>query len=352
MFAQRFEQGQLGNYGQADAALRGAQGFTDLDMFRAAQLEMSIVRMEQQGVRNARPMAEDAQKLIDVAVTKVGLQRLSVVAEVISRGLVFNIPNWLSVLNLQWDKGARFGTAVQTMTPGTALEGSQPSLTASNIPIYATMIGGDFGVRQMAAAARVGTPMDTTAIEEWTRATNESIEDQAVNGSVLTVSGNSAAGLLNAPNRATFAYVDNEAWTAAGHSGEDILTDVQAGITQLQNDSFFGPYTLFVNGPYNNKLNIDFKSNSDKTIRQRLEEIVNGGEGLRIVAADLLGTDRTVIAQMTSDVLDVVQGQQPTAITWSPEPGFVTMINIMACMILRPKDTAAGTSGIATGFTT
>lgn len=351
MFAQpiKAEQGYLGGAGGDVDCLRGAVGFGDLDQFRAAQLEMTVARMSAAGIRNARPMAEDAQKLIDTAVVKVGLERLAVVAEVLARGLVFNLPNWLSVLNLQWDKAARFGTALQTMNPGTALETSQPALTANNIPIFATMTGGVFGIRQMAAAARVGTPLDTTAIEEWARAINESVEDQAVIGSVLTVSGNSAPGLLNAPNVNTFPYVDNESWTAAGHSGEDILTDVQAGIVQNQNDNFFGPYTLFVNGPYNNKLNDDFKSNSDKTIRQRLSEIENGGEGLRIVAADFLPTDRVVIVQMTSNVLDVVLGQQPTAITWSPEPGFETMINIMACVILRPKDTSAGTSGIATG---
>jgi uncharacterized linocin/CFP29 family protein len=327
-------------------------GFGSVKGFRDAQLELSAARIAQtQGidVRMARPMAEDAEKMIDDAVVGVGLDRLSVVSRILSRGLVKPLPNWLSVMSLQWDKSARYGSAIQTMTPHTVLESSMPALTEDSIPIYLTVEGGEIGIRTLLASQRAGTPMDTTNIEQWTRNVQESIEDQAINGSTLTISGSNAPGLLNAPNVNTFNYVDNEAWTAAGHSGADILTDVQSGVTQLTNDNFYGPYELFVPTTYGVKLQEDYKAEDSLTIQQRLEQLNYGGQNLVVTVADLLPTNTTVLVQMTSNVLDVVLGQQPTAIQWTVDPGWVIKIAIVACAILRVKDTSASTSGIAVG---
>jgi hypothetical protein len=343
----------LTNDASASPLFGGA--FASIKRFQEIQSErMAKAFAESTGTdtRQARPMVEDAEELIDDAVVRVGLDRLTVMRRVMERGLVYNLPNWLSVLELSHDRISRFGSAVQTLTPHTHLEKSNPDRDKATIPIYATMEGGEIGIRTLLASQRAGSAFDTTLIEEYVRNVNEANEDQAISGSTLTLNGNNAPGLINAPNVNTWNFIDGESWTAAGHSGEDILADVLAGADELEQDNFFGPYELFIPTAYGNEINKDFKTNSDKTTRQRLEELEFGGENLVVTVADLMPTDTIALVTMRSNVLDVVLGQGPTSISWTIDPGWQTKIAVVACSILRTKDTYDGTSGIAIGTPT
>src|SRR5690606_28013783 len=57
-------------------------------------------------LRALSPFTEDAQKIIDDAVVSVGLDRLTVAADVMAEGLIFNLPNAMSVMEVQWDQEA------------------------------------------------------------------------------------------------------------------------------------------------------------------------------------------------------------------------------------------------------
>lgn len=301
--------------------------------------------------RAAAPLPKDAQEAVDNTVIQVGLERLVIVQDLIAEGLTYPLSNWLSVLELYWEKISKAGHAVRTMTPGTRGENQLQDRSGERIPIYATIDDFMFNIRILLAAERNGAPLDTSMVSQATRRVNESIEDAAINGAGIQIGGNSVPGLLNAPNAATQAYVDNEAWTAAGHSGEDILTDVLNFIDALQANKKYGPYNLYVPTLYGTKLVEDFKANSDKTIQQRLEEIVVGGRPLRIRVADQLPANRTALVQMTNDVVDVVMGQEPAPISWEDGPGWNRMFAVLACIVCRFKDDYDGNSGVCLGNT-
>lgn len=303
-------------------------------------------------LRSMFPLPDEAQRLIDDRVVNVGFDRLTLVADLIAEGLTYPLPNWLAVPELYWERQGRAGQAQRTMTPDTRTENFKLDRSGRTLPIYATISGFEFGIRELLAAQRAGYQMDLSHVDEATRNDNEAIEDAAINGAGVTFNGNTTPGLLNAPNANTQAYKDNEAWTAAGHSGEDILEDVLNMADKLDTANRPGPYNLYVTNAYNNKLNQDFKANGDKSIRQRLEELEFGGRNLRIRATQKLPANRTVMIQMTSDVIDVVIGQTPTVVSWTDGPGWRRHFAVLACVVPRVRDDYEGKSGIVTGNTT
>lgn len=303
-------------------------------------------------MRMLTPMPDEAQRLIDTAVTKVGLQRLRVVADVMAAGLIFDVPDWLGTMELYWESQSRAGGAKRTMSPGTRGERQNIDRLGQRLPVFATVDDFSFNIRLLKAWQRYGTPLDTTMISESTRNCHEAIEDQAINGaSEVSIGGYTVPGLLNAPHAATFTYVSNESWTNANHDGQDILTDVKAGVTALVANNRYGPYHLWIPTDYGIKLSDDFKANGDKSILARLKELEFEGP-LTISVADKLPADRTVLVQMTDDVLDVVRGQEPVAISWSDGPKWEFSWAVLSCMILRVKSDYDENSGIAIGYPT
>lgn len=308
-----------------------------------------------EAMRSLAPLPKDSQELIDAAVVNVGLDRLVVAADVIAAGLTFPMPNWLGVMELYWEKAAKIGDARRTMTPGSRGERQMPDRDPARIPIYATLDDFSFHIRVLLASQNGGAPLDTSGVEQATRRVNESIEDSFINGAALQVGGLTAPGLLNAPNANSQLFVDGESWTDANHSGEDILTDVLNMIGVEQGDKKYGPYNLYIPTEYGNKINEDFKSNSDKTIRQRIEEVQ---EISAVRVADLMpgdaavGGPKTAMVQMTNDVVEAVVGQQPTTINWTDGSGWEQFFVVMACVIPRVRDDYDGNSGITIGSPT
>ena len=97
----------------------------------------------------------------------------------------------------------------------------------------------------------------------------------------------------------------------------------------------------------------DFKVNTVDTIRERLERVEVGGRKLRIRIADRMPGAATgtqcVLVQMTSDVVEMVNGQPPTVIPWTSLDGFTLYWLIMAIMVPRVRDDYDGQSGVVLG---
>jgi uncharacterized protein DUF6260 len=328
-------------YALQKAGFKGAPGGLDVGLLGCENIAQ---------LRSLSPLPDEAQRLIDRAVVNVGLERLTVIADVLNAGLVFPLDDWLGTPEVYWESASKAGDARRVMDPEARGENQQQDLTPHRIPVYATIDDYRFGVRLMRTAARNNYPIDTSMVEQATRRVNESLEDQAINGAAIAVGGNSAPGLLNAPNKATWNFSGGEAWDAAGHDGQDILSDTLAGIAKLQANNRFGPYHLWVPTLYGNKLNENFVVNYPGTIRERLLAI----DSIRgISVADRLPADTVVLAQMTSDIMDVILGQSPIALSWrgmGPFGGYHHCV--IACSILRVKDDYDGKSGIAVGTKT
>jgi len=305
-------------------------------------------------LRALSPLTDKAQVLVDKAVVEVGLERLTVVADVMAAGNVFPLTDPLSVTQVEWETISKVGGAQRTMAPSARGENQQPARTIHRVPIYLTTDDFSIGIRTLKMSQRVGTPLDTTLIKQAVRRVNEGLEDAMINGATtldgqaLVDGGYNAPGILNAPNANTQNITD-AAWTTAP-VGTTVVTETLAMIDKLQADKKYGPYTLYVGTAIANALQSDFSTlKGDQTIQQRLEMIQAGGSNLKVRSADLMPAVTVALVQMTSDVVEVINGQPPIVIPWTSLDGFTLYWLVMAIMVPRVRSDYDGNSGICVG---
>lgn len=302
-----------------------------------------------------RPCAEDAGNGLSIngvlmndewthfdrAVQQVARENLPVVTDLIQRGLVMNLPNAMGVLNLEWErvKGDLVDAEV-TMSglPEATKDVMEFETVTMPVPIFHKEFY--YNLRHLSAARRNGRQPETTHAEVATRKISELVEKVMFTG--LTVGGKTIYGLLTEPNRNTGALAAS--WLTA--TGEQMVSDVIRMMEAQSSDTnnFGGPYTLYVSRTVGARFGNDYKANSDKTILQRLREI----PGLTDIqmTSRLTGTN-VLLVQMTSDVLQVINGIQPTMVDWSSHGGFQQNFKIFAIMLPRVRADGWGQSGIA-----
>lgn len=298
-------------------------------------------------IRALSPLPDEAQRMIDTAVVEVGTDRLSFVADLMSEGLTTPIPNWMSVLEMYWERVNQTGRAQRSMLPGTRGENQHTDHTGRRIPVYCTWDDFSYNARMLAAAARAGLPLDTAGVAQATRNVNEAIEDAAINGAGIVESGNDTPGLLTAPNAAT--YPIDELWTL--HTPAEIVADVRGMAAELEANKRFGPYNLYVPRASYNELQEDYTTTTANimTTLGRLEMLQYGGRPLRIRPVDYMPVNKVAMVQMTKDVVDVLIGQEPATLRWSSLDGMHLYFLVLACIVPRFRDDYEGNSGIVIG---
>jgi hypothetical protein len=104
-----------------------------------------------------------------------------------------------------------------------------------------------------------------------------------------------------------------------------------------------GPWMLYVSLASYVRMLDDFKANCDKSIVGRLLE-TPGLLGIK-GTSQLSGTN-VVLVQMTSDVVDLLDGIQPTTVMWETHGGMLLNFKVLAIMVPRIKADGDGRSGI------
>lgn len=280
----------------------------------------------------------------DTAVIKVAKERLGLLKDLMDRGLTHSLPNPMAITRVEWEQISDVEPAEVTMTASADTQKDRPVYTLKGIPI--PVIHKDFSIdiRALEASRQLGTPLDTSAAELMTRRVMEAAEDMIVNGvSNLTFAGATLQGYKTATNRNTGSIVNWD--TDAGDTA--IIPAIINMISALQNDNMYGPYMLYVPWTALNHFRDDYKSFGDKTIMQRIMEI-DGILGVRGTSRLSGGaSSEALLVQMTSDVVDLIDGLQPTIVEWDEMGGLKMNFKILAILAPRVKDDAAGQSGIA-----
>jgi len=302
-------------------------------------------------LRALSPLSDKAQVLVDKAVVEVGLERLTFAADIMSAGLTYPLTDPLSVTQLEWESINQVGHAQRTMSPSARGENQMPIRTINRLPIYLTTDDFSIGIRTLKMSQRVGQPLDMSLIKQATRRVNESIEDAAINGATtidgqaLVVGGYAAPGLLNAPNAAAQALT-LAAWSTAP-VGSTVFAQTQLMIGKLQTNKKYGPYRMYVGTAIGNALDTDFASTKgENSIKDRLLKI-EAMQAIRV--ADMMPAGKVALVQMTSDVIDMVNGQSPTVIPWTSQDGFTLFWLVMAIMVPRVRSDYDSASGICIG---
>lgn len=295
-------------------------------------------------LRTCRVLRREEWILFDQTVVEIARQRLHAVNDLVSRGLTYNLPNALGTTRLEWEVISDMTPAEISMSGVKDGEADRVSFDLSSLPI--PIIHKDFhlNIRALETSRRFGQPLDTTMAALATRKVAEQAESILFNGLTVSANNGSIYGFLNAPNANTGNL--SGPWDENAQDGADIIADVLAMIAALQADHMWGPYGLYVPQRYWTKLVDDYKANSDRTIMERIMAIpgiafVQPTEG---IAAD---DDTVIMFQLSSDVVRMIMGMQPTLIEWESHGGMVTNFKVMAIMVPNFRNDYETQSGVA-----
>jgi uncharacterized linocin/CFP29 family protein len=298
-------------------------------------------------LRTNDTLRKDEWKMYDKAVVEVARTRLVAVGDLIRAGLVMNLPNALGFTRVEWETATEMTPADITMSGISESQGDRVEFELTGIPVPIIHKDFNLNIRALTASRRTGQPLDTMQVERATRMVSEKIEQMLFLGYTGLGSNNTIYGYTNATNRNTTTSTGSKDWDTDS-TGEDMLVDTLAMIDKLVGDNMYGPYGLYVTNTAYVRMGADFKANSDKSILQRLLEIPN----LRwIKPASFCPAKQQIMVQMTKDVVDMIDGIQPTLVEWDSHGGFVKHFKVLAIMLPRVRNDAELQSGIvhATG---
>lgn len=308
---------------------------------RLLQNNMSV-----NALRTNEVLHKDEWKQYDSTVVEVAKSRLLLVGDLIARGLTYSLSNALGTTLLQWEQANEITDAEVSMTGLSDTQRDKMGYGLKSLPI--PLIHKDFqlNIRALEASRKTGQALDTTQVAQATRRVAEMTEKIFVQGYSLPFGGGNIYGMKTLASRNTGNLTSNWADTA-NTTGEEIVADVLRMIDALVADNMYGPYVLYVPTNYHTRLGDDYKANGDRTIMERILAIP-GISGV-LPTSYLTGgaSGEVVLMQATSDVVDVVDGLQPTPVSWDSHGGFVMNFKVMSIMIPRVKDDASGQCGIA-----
>lgn len=285
---------------------------------------------------NADPFAvnatlrKDEWEQIDARVNEVMRQRLTVVSDLRSRGLVQRVS--LGTVLRRTERLGDFDDAEVSFDGDTAPQRDRPDFLQDVIPV--PVIAKDFEVnwRQLAASRERGEALDVTAAALAARKVADKIQDLFANGygsgpgtNPASSDGLTIPGLSTAASALTVSGSD---WAAASTG---IVADVVNMLKTAYNANLFGPFLLYVPKNYWAVLQDDYStSKGDRTFLERIRAFddIEDVRPLDSLAAGSAAQANVHLVQMTEDVWDLTEAQDVTTVQWEKNP-FVTKFRVL-----------------------
>jgi len=287
-------------------------------------------------------LRKDEWKQIDDAVLKVSTARLGGIQDLIGLGLTYNIGNGLGTTVLEYEKESDLEDAEMTMDGISRVNKDRPEYDSAYLPLPIIHKDFAFGARQLAASRTRGQSLDTATAELATRKVNEKLETILFTGSSsYTFASGVIYGYMDAPDKNTVTLA--LAWDDSAKTGALIVDDVLDMIQANVDAKHYGPYMLYVPTGYQALLEDDHTSGYPKTIRSRLKEI---DSIVDVKVADKLTAANVVLAQMTPDVVRLVQGLPVTPVEWKTEGNMRFNYKVMTIQVPQVRSDANSNSGI------
>lgn len=312
----------------------------------------SFIAINEQGKMVARPvmnanatLSKDEWKIIDDAVSMAARERLSVVADIRSRGLTRTIPNGMGKTVLETQRMGDITPATISMDPSRKSEADRPEFDIINLPLPVIHKDFFFTARQIAVSRNSRTPLDTTMVALAGRRVAEEAEKLVLGTSgSYSYGGGTVYGLTNFPDRLTATLT---APTASNWTPQLFIEEV-LGMRQKSTDALnFGPWTLYLSPDWDLYLDSDYSATyQGGTLRTRLLAI----DGIqRVVTARYLTGFQAIMVQMTSDVIEEIIGMDITTLQWETNGGMEVHFKVMAIMVPHLRADINGNTGIVHG---
>lgn len=281
---------------------------------------------------------------LDRAVLKAAKERLSVVSDLRSAGLTYNIPNGMGKTVLEYEAQSDVTGATTSMDGIREGDRDRPQYDLRNLPLPITHKDFSFSARQLAASRNGGSPLDTTMAELAGRRVSEEVEKMVLGkATTVSVGGGQVYGFTNFPNRLTH---DLTAPTASNQA--TTLAEVLAMRKKSTDAKHYGPWALYYGPGWYGFMDGDYvpSGGTGLTLRQRLAQI----EGITAVRpADYLTDTEMVLVQQTSDVVRLVDGMQLTTVQWETMGGMQLNYKVMCICVPQLRNDYYNNTGIVHG---
>lgn len=298
--------------------------------------------MNANALRTNDTLLYEEWKQIDRAVLMAAQQRMVGVAQLMSRGLTYNIPNGLGKTILGYQDMSDQEDAELNMDGISKGRRDRPEFDIHYLPLPIIHKDFSFTAREIEVSRSEGQPLDTTMAAASARKVMEKVEAILFTGaSTYTFGGGTIYGLTDYTNRNTGSLTAN--WDDSAGTGSVILSDILDMKQALLDDRMYGPYGLWIPANFETAVDDDFKANSDRTIRERIMAV----ENLAFMqVADKLTADNVVMAQLTDDVIRVVNGLNIVTVRWADEGGMRINFKVMCIMIPQIRADQTGKCGV------
>jgi len=305
---------------------------------------------------NATVLRKDQWILIDRRVTQTVRKRLKAYADLRAAD-TFSIDG-MSTTILEWEKLTDAGEAVVDMDG--LSEGNRnfaPTFTLQGMPIPITH--SDFWIAKRflsVSRSKGNTGIDLTRATQAARRVAETIEQTTIGTLAGALYGDNNSYVDSTPQ--VTGYVNHaERITKTGETaptasnGTTILNEWLANRELLTAQNFYGPYVVYVADDWDEFLDNDFKTDSDKTVRQRLLEV----EGIQSIRRlDYLTTAGTKVwADFGADLLQAVNGMEITTMQYESKGGMQINFKVMGMQapLIKSAPINTGTTGPASSST-
>lgn len=302
------------------------RGVANMAMLRPV-LNKRLEQQARQGMAVNATLRKDEWERIDARVNDVMRQRLTIVDDLRSAGLV--TPVSLGTILRVTERLSDMDVAEITFDGNTADQKDRPTYLRNVIPV--PVIGKEFQInwRQLESSRLRGDPLDVTSAGQASRKVSDKLQYLIVNGytggpgsnPTNGTDGQSIPGLINAAGRQTQAK--SATWSLAS---TDIIGDTQKMLAKAYAAYLFGPFMMYV--PKNCWANLQSDYSTLKGEKTFLERILAFQDIKGVRPLDDLPDDNVILLQMTEDVIDLSEAQAPTTVQWNKNP-FVTNFRVL-----------------------
>lgn len=328
-----------------DARVRGlpyvnVKGQPVIQVFTGKRNDKGQPMVREHIVSNASLRHEEALR-IDAEVLASYRQRAGVMELFKSSGLVHPVGS-LGVLISAWERSSEITDAQVTLDGESLAEGDNQGFQLDGVPIPIIQKPFRISERALLASRGNGGGLDVTTGIEAAVAVARAGEDMLLSGSpsIGKVDGYSIYGLTNHPNRNLATISD---WSDTGVAGTTILAEILALVQAAEQDRKYGPFALLIPNTYNFRFYEDFKSNSDKTLMQR---ILEDSRIKAVQVCDRMTTGQVVLVELDRSTVDLAVASDVTTIQWASLSGWTNYFQVYMAGAPRIKTDYDGRSGI------
>ena len=292
---------------------------------------------------------------LDDTVIRTARPELVVWNTLVSRGLVFNMPNAMATTVLQHQTMTEAGEAGLSMDALVRTSRDRPVFEIEGVPLPIVHSEFSFPARELAISRAGRMPLDTTMAEMASRRCAETIERLALGtlGSYY-YAGYNIYGLTNYPSRITKTFTLP---TAGGWVPQVLVDEVLDAMQSLRSVYFNGPYLVFYSPAWGKYLDADYSAAyNGSTLRTRLTQIADISTWVKSDYLSASGSDRfgldpgsgftIVIVQASSAVVQAIQGLALTTLQWDESGGLEKKFKVMGIMVPRLRKNNYGNTGI------